>query len=297
VPVLLVVAGCIFILPKVDFPALEASLLTVRVWPLCLALLFAALGVVAHSTYWWLLVGTVTPVSLRAMTAYGFASYATNILPMRAGEGLRVWLVRSRHGVPVAMSGAIIAIEKVADATSLLVLITPLPWLIPNIPSSVSKWLVIWPGVVVAAFVAVAIASRHASRWKILSGFTVVRKPKVIVAGFGCVFVAWLFDVSAILSVLVATHLAPTLDKALLVILSVNLAVALPVTPGQVGAHELGSTVALAIVGVPETQAIPFAILYHATQLLPTLVIGLWTARVLSKEAVAAPVEAPPSAS
>jgi uncharacterized membrane protein YbhN (UPF0104 family) len=289
-PVLVVAAGCVYVARSVDVQALGASLRTVRLWPIGFALLFAALGVCAHSAYWFVLVNTSAAISLRAMTVYSFASYAANtFLPMRGGEALRVWLVQRRHGVPVTLSGAIIALEKVGDVASLLILVSPLPWLIPDLPPSVGKALRILPCIVFGAAILVAFASRQALRWKILSGFHVVRRPGVLAAGFACIFVAWLFDLSAILSCLAAVHVPPSLEKALVVILSVNIAVAIPATPGQVGTHELGSTIALRLVGVPEAQAIPFALLYHATQLLPILVIGLSTARTLSREVEAVP--------
>jgi uncharacterized membrane protein YbhN (UPF0104 family) len=166
---------------------------------------------------------------------------------------------------------------------SLLILVSPLPWLIPELPPSIGKALRILPCIVLAGAVAVVIAGRHSSRWSFLKGFGVVNKPGVIAAGMGCVLLAWLLDTSCILSCLGAVHVAPTLEKALVVILLVNIAVSIPATPGQVGAHELGSTFALRLVGVPEAQAIPFALFYHATQLIPVLVIGLSTARALSK--------------
>ncbi len=140
VPVVLVAAGCVYLACSVDVGQLTTSLLTVRLWPLGLALVFATLGVVAHATYWRLLVSAVVPVSLRAMTVYAFASYATSaFLPMRAGEALRVWLLQRRYGVPLALSGAVIALEKLADTASLLLLATPLPWLIPDLLPSVSR--------------------------------------------------------------------------------------------------------------------------------------------------------------
>jgi len=292
VPVVVVVLGCLYLGRTVDVGALKTSLLTVNVWPLLAALVFAALGVVAHAGYWYVFVNTASRVSLRAMTVYSFASYAANaFLPMRAGEGLRVWLVQRRHGVPVTLSGAIIAIEKISDVASLLILVSPLPWLIPNLPPSVGKALQILPCIVFGGVFLVLVVSRTGVRWKVLSGFQIVRRPSLLLAGFACIFLAWLCDVAAILSVLSAVHVGASLEKALVVILSVNIAVAIPSTPGSVGTHELGSTFALRLVGVPEAQAIPFALLYHATQLLPILLIGLSTARALSKEVETAPAQ------
>lgn len=289
-PVLVVAGGCVFVVRNVDLRELATSLRLVRVWPLGLALLFATLGVVARSAYWYVLVNTVTRISLRAMATYTIASYAANtFLPLRGGEALRVWLLQRRHEVPVTMSGAIIAIEKTADVSSLLLLVSPLPWLIPDLPPFISTALRTLALFVVGGLIAVAIASRHAVRWKVLAGFNVVKRPTILAAGFALVLLAWLLDISAILSVLLATHVAPSIATALVVILSVNVAIAVPTTPGAVGTHELGSTFALHLVGVPEAQAIPFALLYHATQILPTLLFGLPTARVLSKEVVVSP--------
>ena len=266
---------------------LKASLLDVTLWPLALAIVLSTLSTVAHAAYWRVMVGAFAPVTLGAMTTYTFASYATNaFLPMRAGEGLRVLRkprAASATGVPITTSAAIIALEKVADTMSLLILVSPLPWLIPDLPASIGKALRILPCIVLGGALAVVIAGRHSTRWSFLRGFGVVNKPGVIAGGAACVLLAWLLDTSCILACLGAVHVAPTLDKALVVILLVNIAVSIPATPGQVGAHELGSTFALRLVGVPEAEAIPFALFYHATQLIPVLVIGLSTAKALSK--------------
>ena len=290
-PVVVVVAGCVYLGRTVDLVALKASMLDVALVPLLAGLFLSALSSVAHAGYWRVMVRTVAPVSLVTMSVYTFASYATNaFLPMRAGEALRVWLLKKRHGVPLSLSGAIIALEKVCDTLSMLILVSPLPWLIADLPPSIGRALRILPWVVVGGAVLVAIAGRSSARWAFLHGFSVVKKPAVIAAGALCVLLAWLLDTSCILSCLAAVHVTPTLDRALCVLLLVNIAVAIPATPGQVGAHELGSTVALRLVGVPEAQAIPFALLYHATQLLPVVLIGLSTARGLSKSVEEEPV-------
>ncbi len=285
VPVLLVLGACAYLARTVDLHALTATLLDVRGAPLALAVLFAALGGVVRAAYWYLLVNTSATVPFRTMATYTFASYATNVIPPRAGEALRVWLLQQRHGVPLTTSAAILAIEKVADVASLLLLISPLPWLIPDLPPSVGHALRVLPCIVVLAAVAMAVASRHTARFRFLEGFRVIHRPGVVAAALACVLVAWLVDVGAILSVLGSVRIPLSLEKALLVILSVNVAVSVPITPGQLGAHELGSAMGLRMAGVPEVHAIPFALLYHATQLLTTLGIGLVTAFALSSAA------------
>jgi uncharacterized membrane protein YbhN (UPF0104 family) len=138
------------------------------------------------------------------------------------------------------------------------------------------------PAVVAVVLLAVALASRGGSiPW--LRGFRVVTDFRLVLKGFAFIFLAWTIDVCAILSVLSALHVGPTVGRALVVLLLVNVAIAIPAAPGQVGSHELGSTVALELLGVPSAEAVAFALVFHATQLAPVLIFGLYSARVLSR--------------
>ena len=55
----------------------------------------------------------------------------------------------------------------------------------------------------------------------------------------------------------------------------VRIAVALPSTPGHVGAFELGGVVALRLLHVSDARALAFALLYHLVQILPVMLVGL----------------------
>ena len=61
----------------------------------------------------------------------------------------------------------------------------------------------------------------------------------------------------------------------LLVYLAVNLASALPSTPGQIGLIEAGAVFALVGLGVGPNHSPAFALLYHLAHLLPTTLLGL----------------------
>jgi len=284
VPVGLVVGGCVIVGVSLDLRALAASLLAVRLAPACLAMVLAGLGVVAHAGTWRTFLEPTSVVPLRTMTEYTFASSAASVLlPFRAGEALRVWLLRRHHAVPVVASAAVLALEKVGDVLALLLLVTPLPWLVPDLPESIGKALRILPLAAVGVIVLVVAASRGGKIISWLSGFGVVRDPRRVAKALGFVLLAWGLDVLAVLTVLFAVGIAPTIGKAIVVLLLVNLAIAVPAAPGQVGSHELGSTVALKLMGVAAPEAVAFALVLHATQLAPVLVVGLYSARALSK--------------
>jgi glycosyltransferase 2 family protein len=296
-PFVLILAACAYAARDLDPHTLLATLEGVRIWPMVFALVLAALGGVGHAAYWWVVIRTVHPITLREMTVYTFASSAANnYLPVRGGEALRVWLVRQRHGVALTLSGAIIAIEKAFDITSLLTLVSPLPWLLPALDPNVRHALFVLPCIVAGAVIAIVIAGRFARRWSLLSGFRVVGRPSVLSAGFAFILSSWVCDVCCVLAVLYAVGIPATLDKALVVILSVNVAIAIPTTPGQFGVHELASTAALKMLGVPEAPAIAFAVLYHQAQVVPVVAIWLATARDLTREVTHAQTPKPPDA-
>jgi uncharacterized membrane protein YbhN (UPF0104 family) len=55
----------------------------------------------------------------------------------------------------------------------------------------------------------------------------------------------------------------------------VNVAIAIPSTPGQVGVFEAGAVIVLGTLGVGRSEALAFALLYHAVHVLPVTALGL----------------------
>jgi uncharacterized protein (TIRG00374 family) len=55
---------------------------------------------------------------------------------------------------------------------------------------------------------------------------------------------------------------------------AVNLAIAMPATPGNIGAFEAGAALPLMATGVDRDTAVAFAILYRAVQWLPVTALG-----------------------
>ena len=103
----------------------------------------------------------------------------------------------------------------------------------------------------------------------------------------------WVADAVLIWVVLRAVGVAPDPAAPLLVLLGVNLAVALPSTPGQVGVLEAGAVGALALLHVPPEPAMAFAILYHLVQFVPVTLAGLPGLRMVAEARAAVDLHAP----
>jgi uncharacterized membrane protein YbhN (UPF0104 family) len=230
----------------------------------------------ARTLCWSALVGPMGLVRFRVLFRYTRAANAANVLlPARAGDAMRAWLLRSQHDIPLSSSGAAIAVEKILDLLVLTLLVTPLPWLVTSLSPAVAHALRVVQVVVVISLVLLTVASRHAGRSPWLSGLETLKRPSVMMRGFGAVLLCWLIDLGLVLLVLGAVGLAPRLEHALLVLLFVNVATAIPASPGQLGTHELASAAALRLQGAQPEQAVAFALLYHGAQLAPILVMGL----------------------
>lgn len=280
VGVAIVVAGVAWMVRKVDVAVLGRALAEARVWPIVVA---AALnfGLIAcKAVGWWILLGPRHRVPVPRLISYTITSCAASvILPMRAGELIRLWLLRDRDGVPIAHAAAVALAEKLLDIVSMLLLAAPLPWLIGDLPAALDWWLAGLAVGVIATLVTLRVVGPRLdpASWpgKLAAGLSAVHRPRVFVATVAVLFLGWLLDLAMVMLVLSALHVDLPLGAGVLVLLAINVTVALPSTPGQVGALELGAMVGLQLMGVSQEQSLAFAVAYHALQVVPVVLAGL----------------------
>lgn len=230
-----------------------------------------------------------------------FASYAANnLLPARAGDLLFTVDLR-RRGYRVAAVVAAQLSEKLVELASLWLLIVPallLTKMAPAMESALSLFLAAG-AVSIGLFIAFGHGGGHElpvrmsleeaprgtlrrlavrTRRSVFVALDAIRRiatPPVALRAL-----AWSCgqDASDILMVgLVAraVDLHVGLGGWLLVYLAVNLASALPSTPGQIGLIEAGAVFALVGLGVEPNRAMAFALLYHLAHLIPITLLGL----------------------
>ncbi len=277
-------AGLFFFARSINLKALKAALESADLVMLGCAIALNFGNAFCKAVYWSLAMPPATPVPILPMFRVGLASQVASLLaPARAGDAFRVWQVKRLFDVEVPASLVITAVEKIGDIASLLVLCTPIFWLLPDLPASVHRSLLVLPVGLVAIAVASAYVVRHpklaGSRW--LSGLSLFERPKALAAGGAFILLAWALDIVEIRCCMAAIGAEGGFPVALLALLLVNLAVALPISPGNAGTHELGGTLALTLAGAPKEQAVAFALLYHAVQTIPLVMAGFFDARAL----------------
>ena len=281
--VIAAVIGCLyFFIRNVEWAKLGDAFAHAKLWPLLLAAGLNFVLLYGKAACWHVMLAPRYVVKTIPLFRYTIASFAASVIaPARAGELVRVWALRKYHGVPWSEGAAIAVAEKLLDAISMLVLISPIPWLLPELPTWVGTSLGVCSAVSVAVFVVLVIAigrvKPESATWfaRFLKGMHVLRAPRRLVLAFAALFLTWVADLAMVMLVLYGVGIDLPIGAGLLILFTLNLAIVVPSTPASVGALEVGALAATRLLHVPDEPALAFALIYHALQVVPLIVAGL----------------------
>ncbi len=305
--VVVVLALSAMVLRKVDGHTVLAALRGARLDLILLAALINFFHLYCRAQRWRALISPVAKVGrLRLFHYMVVGSAASIVLPAQAGEFLRLYVLRRRDGVPLSASVGAIMLEKLFDVIQLLLVTAPLPYLLP-LPgwvASTIKLMVFGGGLGLLAAVALAVhlgdgapvIGAGGSRVmgllrRLAAGLQGVRRPGTFAAAFAWSVGAVVTDCFEVALVLKALGIAAPFAGTALVLLTINLSIAVPSTPGHVGALEAGAVAGLSVLGVPASAALAFALLYHVMQLVPVLLAGLSGLHLFSASAGPGPAD------
>ena len=291
--VIVVVGLLAMFVRQLEWDKLAAALASAKWWPLLISSVLYFVCLFAKALSWRIMLAPDHVVKTGRLFRYTIAAFAASaITPARAGELLRVWALKKRDGVPAADTTAVALAEKLLDAVSLLIVVAPVPLLLPSLPDWVAHTMLVLGGIAFGIFIAIwfAVGRIHEPRsWfgKFIHGMHAFREPRRLLAALGVLVLMWFADLLAVMLVLHAVGLDVPVAGGLFILFSFNLAIAVPSTPAQVGALQLGALVATRILGIPDEPALAFALLYQAMQVIPLLAVGLVTARSVRRQPVA----------
>lgn len=269
-----------------------------RAWPLLLAAAINFALLFGKAVSWRIMLAPRYRVSLARLTRYTIVAFATSLLvPARGGELVRVWLLKRRDGVPTADVAAVAIAEKLLDGVTMLLLAAPLPWLLPALPRWVTVSIAICAAVALVAFAVLTILERRIevtehSGWfaRFVGGMHVLRSGRRLFAVMVTLIAVWGADWLMIWLVGYSVGHTLTAAQCLLILFSLNLAIAAPSTPANVGTLQVGVVIATDLLGIPRTHGAAIGLLYQAVQIFPLLAAGLlleWRL-VLGKDATIA---------
>ncbi|MFT3697467.1 MAG: lysylphosphatidylglycerol synthase transmembrane domain-containing protein [Kofleriaceae bacterium] len=281
VVICLVAIGLFYFVKKIDWHKLGHELAHAKAWPLVLAAALNFVLLIGKAVTWRIMFAPRYQVSTMRLTRYTIVAFAASVLaPARAGELLRVWMLKKRDGVPTADTAAVAIAEKLLDGATMLLLVSPLPWLLPDLPHWVTDSILICSGIALVAFVGFVIAQgriKDPKSWfaRFIAGMHVLRSPGRLVSAMGVLMIVWLADWAMIALVAYAVDIQLSGPAGLLILFTLNLAITAPSTPAGVGALEVGVLGATKLLDIPDEKAFALALLYHALQIFPLLAVGL----------------------
>jgi uncharacterized protein (TIRG00374 family) len=230
-----------------------------------------------------------------------------NIYPARLGEVARAYAL-TRETKRVSLTGAVasLAVDRVFDALVLMLLLVS-AMLAPEFPKGIAvggqpvqRGAFVFGlaaiGLLVFLYVIVAIPERLVGLYAAVvgrfapglvkrgseiihsfsEGLGVLRSPRRFAAVFLWAVAHWLVNALAFWIGFKAVGLDVPFSAANFLQGIIAIGVAIPSSPGFFGVFELAATVGLAVYGVPNRQAVSWAIGFHVLSFIPITVIGLY---------------------
>ena len=222
---------------------------------------------------------------------------ASNVLPARLGEVVRVVLLVSEEPVGVARTASTIVVERLLDVLSvMIILILLLPFVtLPPVITRAAQTLGLSALVGAAVLLLLSHWKERVLSWtrSVLHHIPILDRPGIyralghlidgfaalrgrlglavlalsLLSWFGSVAVAWCVGQAFAMSV-------PVSAMAFAVVV-VALGMVVPSSPGYIGVFHYLASVALAPFGVPKDVALSFALVWHALNYIELSVVGL----------------------
>ena len=294
-------------LHDVDWAEVAAHLRSANWLYLVLSVLAATLSIHVRALRWKSLLAPLDPdVPFHprvAGAAVGFA--ANNLIPARVGELVRAVVCARLARLPVSAVFATLVVERVLDGLVTVALLFTVMAL-PGFPSpekaadTLAAMRVIALVIAVMGVVVIVLALMPKRSLRLaeafarvlpqrvrqpllklfesfIGGLAVLRNPRLLAVSSGWAVFQWLFmPLSIYFGCLAFGITQPGFRGALFLQCIINLAVAVPSSPGFFGPLEAAARYGLGLWGVDASRAASFAIGYHLGGFITVTLLGLW---------------------
>jgi uncharacterized protein (TIRG00374 family) len=295
-------------LRQVDLRQVGAEMLRANLLPLLLSVVMVLFTYVVRALRWQYLLAAIGPTHFGTAfrtTVIGFA--ATVLLPARAGEVLRPYLLARREGLNATAAFATIILERLLDLVTVLLLFGVFVVLVdpatlagdPALYTRVKFGGLISAGISIVGLVVLFALAGHPERLgraamraeRVLpsrlaqivarfveafaQGLAVMRQPRRLAVSLVLSLPLWLSIAAGIWLTSHAFHMTFGYLGSFLVMTLLVVGVAMP-TPGAIGGfHAMYQITVTTFFGVANDRAIGAAIVLHAISFLPVTLLGL----------------------
>ena len=278
-----------------DFHEVRGAIGRADPWWILAAVAVSLVGVTMRSERWRALFPRASrPRAVPTFWASQVGLLANNVLPVRAGELVRVLSLCRESGLRRTAVLATVGVERVFDLAVIAVLQLAVA---PQLPEAavtrrftLLAVLILVVSVLVVAILAVAPARRVAGQFltrlpglrsrggvlidSLRTGLAALRDRELAAVALLWTLASWIVLAFAGWCVLQAFELDLPWHAALFLLVAVTFAQAVPASAGSVGVFELAARSALVAYGVPPAVALSAGLVLHAVSSLPFIALG-----------------------
>jgi uncharacterized protein (TIRG00374 family) len=278
----------IWFLREISWKALWEDIKGLNWWWVATALVTDVLVYVLHGLRWKLLLTPLEDIGLwKYLKAIYTGLFANEILPLRAGEIIRCFMISRWSKLPISVTLSSFVVERVMDGFWLLLgLILSLQ--LVELPkwAETGGWTLAGVITLLGMLLAVAAFGRDRvrpffSRWKLLRPFLVVVDDLSIMGHSRYLYYALLMSLPYLLMQVMpiyatakAYDLNISFSDCLVLMVALRLSSAIPQAPGNVGVYQAACGQILRIMGVDKGLAARVALVMWCVVTLPLLVVG-----------------------
>jgi len=301
-----------FTLRGLKFAEMWAVLQTAQYLWLIPGVLVYFIAVWARAWRWHYMLRPLKPIPTAAMFPVVCIGYfGNNILPARAGEVLRAYVLRKREGVPVSASLATVIVERIFDGVVMLgfvflnlpelarltgdagfvgglnirdlavigtvifvgaLLVFLLAAMFPHITEGVANWFIQRLVPARARPATLSLTQRF------LSGLEALRSPQDALMIFLTTVLIWLLETGKYWLVMHAFIFPASVTFFTLMLMNgiVNLATTLPSAPGYIGTFDAPGIAVLMAYGVSQEVAAGYTLVLHIALWVPITAVGAY---------------------
>ncbi len=241
-------------------------------------------------------IGKVDQLTLFSVTSVGFLAIIA--IPARLGELARPYLIANKSPIPMSSALGTIFVERTLDGLAILIVaavalfFTPLPpWLVRSSILFLFVTLALFVVMIlmivrreaslrVLAPVIGRLPARYAEAVNrlighFIEGFRIMVDPALLLLGALLSIIIWLIDALAIYLLFLAFGLHLPVAAAFVLMIILIIGIAIPTAPGFIGNWHYFCILGLSLFGIPKTDALTFAIIYHALSIGILIFLGI----------------------
>ena len=292
----------VFVFYQTDPAKILASLGQAQYGYLIPALALYFFGVWLRAVRWHFLLRSIKPIPSGDLFRTVTIGYMANdILPFRAGELVRAYVLGEQEKVSKAATLVTIVVERVFDGLTMLTFIIAASFLLNFGDDALAGRLRIVGALFIVAVVALAVLAGMPHRIEriadfflrrvpsesmrtraaglmrsLLEGLGALRSPVDSFAVYGLSVLAWLCETGMYILIAVGFGIVKPFSVFLLAAAFANLVTIAPSTPGYIGVFDAPIVYTLTTFGVDPNLATSYTLVLHAALYLPVTLVGFY---------------------